>query len=192
MVNDLTKPVRTAQEIVDAVRRDEFVFITFKEFGKAYWIGGRQAIATAFSASVDHCSDIRVNDKGWLEMTALFRSGMVPQDAWLKPPDGRDIVPVTLTIDPATIDFKCINRGFPETEPPKRDEVAESKRQAMLERAKHEAREKREKNEKRKLCRLMPMKTFDIPKNLRRHLRTLEKADALRFEEATGTWHLTD
>lgn len=109
----------TPEAIVQAVQ-DGFMFgipFTPKKKGakpnNAYWIGGRQYIASLFTVSPEHTPDIALMpESGWLGMTAFFQPFMVPEDAWLTPPNEYGVVPVHLEIDPDTIDWERLNRGY--------------------------------------------------------------------------------
>jgi len=77
----------------------------------AYYIAGEQASASGLTVGPEHTPDLRVGEDGWLRAKVFFRAEMVPERAWLAPPNERGIVPVIAEMDPETIDWELLNRG---------------------------------------------------------------------------------
>ncbi len=112
-----TRPeIWTPEAIVQAVR-DGFTFGVPFGLGEgpflpnAYWIGGRQFSALLITVGPEHSPDIALLPEGRIGMTAYFLPEMVPEDAWLSPPNKDGVVQVHLEIDPDTIDWEMLNRG---------------------------------------------------------------------------------
>lgn len=106
----------TVEAIVQAVR-DGFTFMIPFVWGEslasrnAYWIAGYQYAATGLTVGPEHTPDILVGEDGWLRARVFFRPEMVPERAWLEPPNEFGVVPVIVEIDPETIDWELLNRG---------------------------------------------------------------------------------
>ena len=114
---DIPRPeMWTPESIVRAVH-DGFMFmipfIWGKSFGdpNAYYIAGEQYSATGLTVGPEHTPDILVGEDGWLRAKVYFRPEMVPERAWLVPPNKFGVVPVYVEIDPETIDWDLLNRG---------------------------------------------------------------------------------
>jgi hypothetical protein len=101
----------TAESVVQAVK-DGFTFlIVFLGF-KGYWIGGTQYDASGLTVGPAHTPEIRLLDDGWIQAKTYFRPEMVPERTWLTPPNEHGVVPVYLEIDPETINWDVLNRGY--------------------------------------------------------------------------------
>jgi len=101
----------TAESIVQAVK-DGFTFLVTFVHWKGYWIGGSQYDASAFTLGPAHTPEIRLLDDGWIQAKTYFMPEMVPERTWLTPPNKNGVVPVYVEIDPETIDWDILNRGY--------------------------------------------------------------------------------
>lgn len=104
-----------AAAIVKAVK-DGFTFLVPFIFEalfepNAYWIAGTQASATGFTVGPEHTPEIELLPDGWIKAKTYFMPEMVPDRAWLAPPNENGVVPVYVEIDPDTIDWDLLNRG---------------------------------------------------------------------------------
>lgn len=77
----------------------------------AYWIAGIQASASGFTVGPEHTPEIELLSDGWIKAKSYFMPEMVPERAWLAPPNKHGVVPVYVEIDPDTIDWDLLNRG---------------------------------------------------------------------------------
>lgn len=106
----------TPEALVQAVQ-DGFTFGVPFTMGEsifdpnAYFIGGRQFSALLLTVGPEHSPDIALLPEGRIGFTAYFRPEMVPQDAWLTPPNKDGVVPVHLEVAPETIDWETMNRA---------------------------------------------------------------------------------
>lgn len=107
----------TPQAIVQAVRNG-FTFMIPFIWGKslfsqnAYWIAGFQYGAAGFTVGPEHTPEITIIEPdSWIRAKTYFQPEMVPERAWLGPPNENGVVPVYVEIDSETIDWELLNRG---------------------------------------------------------------------------------
>jgi len=104
----------TPEDIVDAVRSGFTFMIPFVLGRKenAYWIGGHQYNAMAFTVGPQHTPEIGLLEPDdWIRALTYFPPDMVPEKAWITPPNANGVVPVYVEIDPRTIDWEMLNSG---------------------------------------------------------------------------------
>src|SRR4029077_9692735 len=106
----------TAEAVVKAVK-DGFTFLLPFIWGEslfsqnAYWIAGMQASANGLTVGPEHTPEIELLPDGWIQAKTYFPPEIVPERAWLTPPNKHGVVPVHVEIDPDTIDWDQLNRG---------------------------------------------------------------------------------
>jgi hypothetical protein len=106
----------TVDDLVEAVR-DGYTFpLPFKpgrtpRAPNAYWIAGKQYAATDFIMGPEFTPELGVIPVfEWIYTRAFFEPHMVPEEAWIEPPDPEsETVPVYVEIDPNTIDWDLLN-----------------------------------------------------------------------------------
>src|SRR5579871_1325649 len=104
------------EAVVKAVK-DGYTFLLPFRMGKslftpnAYYIAGMQASASGLTVGPEHTPKLEILPDGWLQVQTFFMPEMVPERAWLSPPNKYGVVPVHAEIDPATIDWDLLNRG---------------------------------------------------------------------------------
>lgn len=108
----------TTQDIVRAVKNGYTFMIPFvlgdSIFSQnAYWIAGRQYGSMGFTVGPDHTPEMILTEPDqWIRAKAYFPPELVPEKAWLTPPNQHRVVEVYIEIDPDTIDWDVLNRGY--------------------------------------------------------------------------------
>lgn len=108
----------TTKDIVRAVGNG-FTFMIPFVMGESlfsqngYWIGGLQYGSSGLTVGPDHTPEIKVIEPDqWLRAKTYFRPEMVPEKSWAGRPNENGVVAVYLEIDPETIDWELLNRGY--------------------------------------------------------------------------------
>lgn len=115
---NIERPEMWDLEAVVRAIKDGFTFnLPFKDkrslgTPNAYWIAGQQYIASSLTVGPDHTPEAEILPTGWLRVKTFFPPPMVPKKAWLNEPNQFGVVPVHVEIDPDTIDWDLLNRGY--------------------------------------------------------------------------------
>jgi len=114
---DIPRPEMWDLEAVVRAVQDGYTFLLPFKIGEslftpnAYWIAGQQASAFGLTMGPEHTPKVMVLPDGWLQAETFFMPEMVPERAWLAPPNKYGVVPVHAEIDPDTVDWDLLNRG---------------------------------------------------------------------------------
>lgn len=115
---DIPRPeMWDTRAVVQAVK-DGFTFLLPFIWGEslfsqnAYYIHGVQAGASGLTVGPEHTPEIEILlPFDWIKAKTFFPPEMVPEEAWLGPPNENGVVAVYVEIDPDTIDWEQLNRG---------------------------------------------------------------------------------
>jgi len=114
---NIPRPEMWDLEAVKRAVEDGFTFLLPFIWGEslfsqnAYWIRGVQYGASTLTVGPEHTPKMELLPDGWMRAKTYFPPEMVPEEAWLGPPNENGVVQVHLEIDPETVDWEQLNRG---------------------------------------------------------------------------------